>query len=185
MISLARPDILLISKAMKTVKTIAAAALALVFGGCVPTPTHSRTLNLQTATSELVEIPEIRLVDLSAGVRSVGASYVHMYIAGCGHTETFRAINKNDAYGFDRLFEQRDFSRQLYFHGTDFGNETDGWRVFVLREEFKRSMIGAMAAGCNVSDMTVVYTVHASEYTAFRPETTDKSYEVVVNEHVL
>ena len=164
-------------------KLFAVLMMVLSLVGCVPQPSVSRTISLGDNSSELVQIPGASLADLSIGAHVDPAYdfYVSMEIVGCGYRNNLWAFNKNHAYGFYPWdtgpyyhVDGRDFSTQRRFIGVDFGSESEGWRVFVGRSEFNRTMRLAEQHGCNISDMIVVYTVYAG---AERPV-------VVVNEHI-
>lgn len=152
--------------------------------GCVPQPSVSRTISLSDNSSELLQVPGVLLGDLSIGahIEPDYNFYVSMEIVGCDYRDNFWAFNKNYAYGFESWDTEpyhvagRDFSIQRRFFGTDFGNQLEGWKVFIGRPQFNQTMRSAGQRGCNISNAIVVYTVHLTQ---------NSQFVVVVNEHVV
>lgn len=164
-------------------KLFAVLMMVLSLIGCVPQPSVSRTISLSDNSSELVPVPGGSLPDLSIGAHVDPAYdfYVSVEIVECGYRRNLWAFNKNHAYDFypwdtgPYHAEGRDFSIQRRFVGTDFGSQSEGWKVFVARSEFRQTMRLAEQSGCNISNAIVVYTVHTDQ---------NSQFVIVVNEHI-
>lgn len=150
-------------------KLFAMLMMVLSLVGCVPQPSVSRTISLRDNSNGLVQIPNVTV----ARPRSGG--WVAIDAINCGVAVHSESSWLDQSVAFESSPSGLpNYSRQVRFIGTDFGNFTNGWKVYIPLEQFKRFVVFAARSGCDISNLVVVYTVYAAEQ---RPV-------VVVNEHI-
>lgn len=156
---------------MKNLKIYIAASFIFLLNlvGCrtIPAVSTERTLEFQTA-AEYIQIPQFKIPEYVGGSLNTIAEALD-----CGYSERLLTLGTNET--FDQNYpEFRNHPTPEWIARYDIGSVETGWNVFIYKVSMMQFVRNAQAAGCNVSNMKVLYT-----HTTW----SGNIYQIVINEH--
>lgn len=131
------------------------AAIFFLISGCVETiPEVSQERNLN-----LSRIGDLVLIPGASAVKPISGARIKVFVPECNYTQVYNSFDTRSAYvRYEPAVVDYNTDPQRYYLDYPMRNMSGTWNAYMWRRDFISFALDARQAGCNIGNMTVVYS---------------------------